>query len=96
MSELFTIRAVIPSSVAADINADVGDSLSAQLNIKIAGGGEYERYAGAYDVTPDFETQVLETDGKLMRDDVTVNPIPVSRTSNDYGTTVYIGGLLNG
>lgn len=55
-----------------------------------------ERYTGQYNVTPDFDTQTLETENKYMTDDVTVFPIPVHRTTNPYGTTVYIGGLLNG
>ena len=55
-----------------------------------------ERYAGEYEVIPDFDTQILETENKLMTDDVTVHPIPVHRTTNPYGTTVYIGGLLDG
>lgn len=55
-----------------------------------------ERYSGDYEVTPNFDTQTLETENKLMTDDVTVFPIPVHRTTNPYGTTVYIGGLLGG
>lgn len=55
-----------------------------------------EHYMGEYEVTPDFNTQVLETAQKMMDDDVTVHPIPVHRTSNPYGTTVYIGGILDG
>lgn len=55
-----------------------------------------EPYTGEYEVTPEFERQTLGTRGKLMSNDVTVNAITVSRTSNDYGTTIYIGGLLNG
>lgn len=53
-------------------------------------------YDGEYEVTPDFNTQTLETENKSMHDDVTVHPIPVHRTSNPYGTTVFIGGILNG
>lgn len=55
-----------------------------------------EIYSGDYEVIPDFDTQTLETENKYMTDDVTVFPIPVHRTTNPYGTTVYIGGILNG
>lgn len=58
--------------------------------------GSAERYRGDYEVTPDFNTQILETTEKLMLDDVTVYPIPVHRTTNPYGTTVYIGGIIDG
>lgn len=51
-------------------------------------------YLGPYIVDPIFETITLETNDKKMTDDVTVNPIAVSRTSNlSGGITVYIGGL---
>lgn len=70
------------------------------IGVKIVGQtvriGSAERYDGPYEVTPDFDTQTLETEEKLMTDDVTVYPIPVHRTTNPYGTTVYIGGILDG
>ena len=54
-------------------------------------------YDGVYEVMPDFSRQTLPTAQKLMRQDVTVEPILVSRTSNaSGGTTVYIGGIING
>lgn len=52
-------------------------------------------YEGRYIVRPIFEEQTLETRDKYMRDDVTVEAIEVSRTSNPSGgTTVYIGGSI--
>ena len=54
-------------------------------------------YTGAYNVDPKFEAQKLATNGKKMRDDVTVEAIEVQRVSNTSGgRTVYIGGLING
>ncbi len=53
-------------------------------------------YDGTYEVTPKFENQTLPTRAKLMRDNVTVDAINVSRVSNPAGgNTVYIGGLIN-
>ena len=49
-------------------------------------------YDGAYAVTPASSEQTLETTGKTMREDVTIRPIPFFETSNESGTTVYIGG----
>lgn len=52
-------------------------------------------YDGAYIVDPDFVRRTLGTRNKLMRDDVTVNPIEVSEVSNlSGGITVYIGGII--
>lgn len=59
--------------------------------------GDLPAYTGAYNVDPKFEAQKLATNGKKMRDDVTVEAIEVQRVSNTSGgKTVYIGGLING
>lgn len=58
-------------------------------------GGTVPPYTGEYTVDPTFDTQTLETTGKRMLDDVTINAIGVSRTSNpEGGITVYIGGIV--
>ena len=50
-------------------------------------------YRGDYEVTPTLDTQTMETAGKLMREDMTIKPIPLARVSNNSGgTTVIIGG----
>ena len=55
-------------------------------------GGDYDRYAGPYNVTPRLYEQSLATADKVMSDDVTVFEIPVTRTTNpDGGQTVLIG-----
>lgn len=52
----------------------------------------YEFYDGEYIVTPDVIAQYLETDSKIMRDDVTVLAVPYAEVSNpDGGLTVIIG-----
>lgn len=49
-------------------------------------------YNGSYEVTPRLYAQALDTDGKLMQDDVTVYEIPISHTTNPTGgLTVLIG-----
>ena len=54
-------------------------------------------YDGSYTVTPAFSEQWLETKDKIMVDDVTIEPIMVSRTTNlSGGTTIYIGGIISG
>lgn len=54
-------------------------------------GKDVPEYTGEYVVTPKTEKQVLSTKDKLLTDDVTVNKIPYFETSNDNGTTIYIG-----
>ena len=44
-----------------------------------------ETYDGPYEVIPDFEDQVLETEDLLMSDDVVVKEIPVAEVSNPAG-----------
>lgn len=51
-------------------------------------------YTGEYTVVPNFNEQTLDTNGKLMMDDVSVTAIPVEITTNEQGgRTVYIGGF---
>ena len=50
-------------------------------------------YQDAYKVRPKLSEQTLETEGMLMREDVTVEQIPIYVVSNNSGgTTVTIGG----
>ena len=46
-------------------------------------------YSGAYEVTPSQETQILETAGLKMTDNVTVNPIP-----SNYGLIGWNGAYM--
>lgn len=48
-------------------------------------------YAGPYDITPLFSTQILPTAKRLMQQDVTIRKIPQYEVSNDYGTTLILG-----
>lgn len=71
----------------------VGVQMDKAVRIDLAGG---ETYEGPYTVDPDFEGQILDTNRKVMTDDVTVNAIEVQRVSNlSGGVTVYIGGIIN-
>lgn len=61
--------------------------------IRIGKGASAPPYEGEYTITPaPFESQTLETNNKLMHDDVTVLAIPYYETSNVSGITIYIGG----
>ena len=70
------------------LNAQKG--ISGLLTIPSAVGVDI--YDGSYEVTPRLYAQSLDTDGKLMEDDVTVYEIPISHTTNPTGgLTVLIG-----
>lgn len=72
-------------------------ALSVAFDVTIRGGGGGEPYDGPYTVTPDFETQVLATKDKILKDNVTVDPIAVARVENPAGgKTIFIGGIFNG
>lgn len=50
-------------------------------------------YDGSYEITPlAYEAQTLETKDKSMTADLTVLEIPIYEVSNEYGTTINIGG----
>lgn len=72
-------------------------ALSVAFDVTIRGGGGGEPYDGPYTVTPDFKTQALATKDRLLKDNVTVDPIAVARVENPSGgKTIYIGGIFNG
>lgn len=72
-------------------------ALSVAFDVTIREGGGGEPYDGPYTVTPDFETQELATKDKLLKDNVTVDPIAVARVENPAGgKTIFIGGIFNG
>lgn len=65
------------------------------FDVSVRNGGEL--YNGPYIVDPHFTAQVLSTKEKVLREDITVNPIDVARVSNPSGgNTIYIGGITNG
>lgn len=72
-------------------------ALLVAFDVTIRGGGGGEPYDGPYTVTPDFETQELATKDKILKDNVTVDPIAVARVENPSGgKTIFIGGIFNG
>lgn len=77
---------VVPMDIGTDIE-NIGLSIGASYAMS-----EAETYDGSYEITPRVYAQSLNTDGKVMSDDVTVHEIPVTTTSNvQGGLTVLIG-----
>ena len=73
-------------------NARIKDFLSISGNIIIGGGKTHKTYNGEYEIVPKVYQQLLETDDKLMADDLTVKAITYNTTSNEKGgLTAQIG-----
>lgn len=73
--------------------ADAIKNIEANNNSNSGNSSNFEYYDGEYEVTPSTKQQTLETESKVMRENVIVEPIPYSEVSNGAGgTTVTIGG----
>ena len=64
-------------------------SFSSSSYIKTIDG--HDEYEGAYVVIPSTDDQILDTNNKVMTQDLTVEAIPTWQTSNEYGITFIIG-----
>ena len=58
-----------------------GDALRGNLSFP----PPYGPYTGGYEVTPSGETQTLETNGKLLTQDIIIHPIPYQLVTNQAG-----------
>lgn len=87
----------IIGSRAMDVRMRLEQVDHKDIYIKLTPGAiGYDKYLGPYEVTPIPDTvQILETENKLMSENVIVHEIPYWETSNPQGgNTVYIGGEL--
>ena len=79
-------------SVGATLTGFIRGPAQLTGSLQIPSAVDVTPYDGPYEVTPRVYAQYLDTDHKLMEDDVTVHEIPVTRTSNlQGGLTVLIG-----
>ena len=71
------------------LHATLGNvsKMSASLTIPPVRGGI--AYYGEYEVTPSTEEQVLPTSGKILSQNITINPIP-----SNYGQIAWNGSVL--
>ena len=70
------------------------DETTNVIEFDVNSGAVQKPYTGDYEVTPKSVSQVLETKNLSMTDDVTVKEIPIHEVSNNFGTTIIIGGIL--
>ncbi len=99
MSNVDTINFTLDLAAVPNytLEVDGGNDITATLDTAIVINQiTGDIYDGEYIVDPSFEQQTLETRNKTLTDDVTVNAIMVSRTTNTSGGyTVYIGGEID-
>ena len=81
-----TARLNEPAAISATINST--GSMVGKLGLV----ADREEYDGEYIVTPSRVATDLKTKHKVMRGDIHVKEIPYYETSNETGTTIYIGG----
>lgn len=74
----------IENTVALSISGPK-ENLSLGVTEKIVGGGMLPWYEGSYETTPKIEAQVLETENKSMRSNLTIKAISYSSVSNPSG-----------
>lgn len=61
-------------------------------NLYLVSPETYSIYTGEYEVFPDLSEHILETDDKIMENDVTVHRVPSWETANLYGGETFIIG----
>lgn len=94
-----TVTAAVSGNITADAEltnnivtatAEVSGNVTADARIitKLQ-HGEYEDYTGSYQVTPSQQTQTLQTSGKVLIQNIVVNPIP-----SNYGLITWNGATL--
>ena len=68
-------------------------TISAAASSQNSGLGEYTMYEGEYEITPDVDKkQTLHTAKKILSNDITVNAVPYTESTNtSNGITVHIG-----
>lgn len=77
--------------------SDFGEAIEGELSgddglIAEVTSFDVDPYEGEYEVTPRLGSQTLDTDGKVMVEDLIVHEIPVVKTTNiQGGQTVLIG-----
>ena len=83
---------VVPISVSSsqsEISLGVSEPTTVEMTVSGLVYVDYPQYEGETTVTPTQETQVLQTIGTLVTDNITINPIP-----NNYGLISWNGSVV--
>ena len=87
ISDVLSISAELSPVEDIDITLSAVEGITATIGVPSSIGGQ--PYTGSYEVTPSTEMQVLNTAGKSMRANITINPIP-----SNYGLITWDGTKL--
>lgn len=85
-----TITLDMQARAPAELSLEVTGG-SGTVGLVVENGHTVSWYEGPYEAVPTRAEQVLATEHRTMRRDVTVREIPYYETSNPYGKTYVIG-----
>ena len=83
-----TIKGVIYTSGELKGRINTNNSITAIIDTESISRPNYD---GDYTIIPSIIEQTLETNNKVMTDNLNIKQIPYFQTSNQYGDTIYIG-----
>ena len=89
-----TYRTVSVNAVLSDNIVEVSPSLSGNISVNaematLIRTTNYEEYSGVTTVTPSEEIQTLQTEDKVVLENIIINPIP-----SNYGSITWNGATL--
>ena len=83
----------IPKDPSFEVQSDKRQDLSVtSTSVRIGSGRDVDDYGGPYELTPTLEGFDVATKDTAMLDDITVNPIPVAKVSNEAGGYTFVIG----
>lgn len=80
---------IVGSVIGAEASVSGNISVEADVVTRVHSSGDYDPYTGATEVTPTQDTQALNTSGKVLLSNITINPIP-----SNYGLIIWNGSTL--
>lgn len=91
ISPVIQVTGLIDDSLLELTGSFFLDSIIQITDIQIPDTIDGEQYGGRYIITPSTIEQVLDTDKKVLREDIVVQKIPTFWTQNVTGMTFIIG-----
>ena len=83
----------VPKDPAFELSEPKGQSMDVtSTSVRVGSGRDVDDYDGPYEVTPTLDGFDMPVKDTAMLDDVTVNPIPIAKVSNEAGGYTYIIG----
>ena len=83
----------IPMKVSvSNVSIPMGVTTDASLPVSVGTtyqAAQYPTYTGEYVFTPTRETQIVDTEERVLVDDIIINPIP-----SNYGLVTYNGAII--